>query len=90
MFIFGDRKLSETKSENEQEIINFVAANSEHFFRSVFYLDPKNENHNKIWFWCNPDGFAIGLASTTWFVMEAELRLVCPPFGRHMGNRGDA
>lgn len=73
MIILDDRKLIETKFQNEQEIEDLVITNSEHFFGPSSVFIPKAKIKTTDGFGTIPDGFAVDLASRIWYVVEAEL-----------------
>jgi len=73
MIIEGNRKLIEAEFENEQEIEDVVIDNSEYFFGSSSIFLPKKLIKTRDGFGTIPDGFAIDLASRTWYVVEVEL-----------------
>jgi len=73
MIILDDRKLIETKFQNEQEIENLVIANSEHFFGPSSVFIPKAKIKTTDGSGTIPDGFAVDIASRIWYVVEAEL-----------------
>lgn len=73
MIIQGDKKFIEAEFENEQEIEDVVIANSEYFFGSSSIFLPKKLIKTRDGFGTIPDGFAIDLASRTWYVVEVEL-----------------
>ena len=73
MIILQDKKLIETNFANEQEIEDLTIANSEHFFGPSSVLIPKAKIKTTDGAGTIPDGFAIDLASRTWFIVEAEL-----------------
>jgi hypothetical protein len=73
MIIQGDRKFIEAEFENEQEIEDVVIDNSEYFFGSSSIFLPKKLIKTREGFGTIPDGFAIDLASRTWYVVEAEV-----------------
>ncbi len=73
MIIQGDRKLIEAEFENEQEIEDVVIDNAEYFFGSSSIFLPKKLIKTRDGFGTIPDGFAIDLASRTWYVVEVEL-----------------
>jgi len=73
MIILEDKKLIETNFTNEQEIEDLTIANSEHFFGPSSVFIPKAKIKTKDGAGTIPDGFAVDLASRTWFVVEAEL-----------------
>ena len=73
MIILGNQKLIETEFANEQEIEDVVVANAEYFFGPASIFIPKKLIRTKDGFGTIPDGFAVDLASRTWFVVEAEL-----------------
>ncbi|MFH1039541.1 MAG: hypothetical protein V1789_12845 [PVC group bacterium] len=69
----SDRKLIEVPFDNEQEIEDVVLTNFEHFFGPSSILIPKAKIKTKDGFGTIPDGFAIDLASRSWYVVEVEL-----------------
>lgn len=73
MIILQDKKLIETNFVNEQEIEDLTIANSEHFFGPSSVFIPKAKIKTTDGAGTIPDGFAIDLASRTWFIVEAEL-----------------
>lgn len=73
MIILQDKKLIETNFTNEQEIEDLTIANSEHFFGPSSVFIPKAKIKTTDGAGTIPDGFAIDLASRTWFIVEAEL-----------------
>lgn len=73
MIILQDKKLIETNFTNEQEIEDLTIANSEHFFGPSSVFIPKAKIKTSDGAGTIPDGFAIDLASRTWFIVEAEL-----------------
>lgn len=73
MIIFQDKKLIETNFANEQEIEDLTIANSEFFFGPSSVFIPKAKIKTTDGAGTIPDGFAIDLASRTWFIVEAEL-----------------
>lgn len=73
MIILQDKKLIETNFANEQEIEDLTIANSEHFFGPSSVFIPKAKIKTTDGAGTIPDGFAIDLASRTWFIVEAEL-----------------
>lgn len=73
MIIFQNQKLIETNFSNEQEIEELTIANSEHFFGPSSVFIPKAKIKTADGAGTIPDGFAIDLASRTWFIVEAEL-----------------
>lgn len=73
MIIQGDRKFIEAEFENEQEIEDVVIENAEYFFGASSIFLPKKLIKTKDGFGTIPDGFAIDLASRTWYVVEVEL-----------------
>lgn len=73
MIILQDKKLIETNFTNEQEIEDLTIANSEHFFGPSSVFIPKAKIKTADGAGTIPDGFAIDLASRTWFIVEAEL-----------------
>ena len=73
MIILEDKKLIETNFTNEQEIEDLTIAISEHFFGPSSVFIPKAKIKTKDGAGTIPDGFAVDLASRTWFVVEAEL-----------------
>lgn len=73
MIIFQDKKLIETNFTNEQEIENLTISNSEHFFGPSSIFIPKAKIKTTDGAGTIPDGFAIDLATRTWFIVEAEL-----------------
>lgn len=73
MIILQDKKLIETNFTNEQEIEALTIANSEHFFGPSSVFIPKAKIKTTDGAGTIPDGFAIDLASRTWFIVEAEL-----------------
>lgn len=73
MIILGNQKLIESKFSHEQEIEDVVVANAEYFFGPSSIFIPKKLIRTKGGFGTIPDGFALDLASRTWFVVEAEL-----------------
>ena len=73
MIILDDKKLIEAKFRNEQELEDVVVANSEHFFGPTSVFIPKAKIKTADGTGTIPDGFAIDLASRSWYVVEAEL-----------------
>ena len=73
MIIQGNKKLIEAEFDNEQEIEDVVIENSEYFFGSSSIFLPKKLIKTRDEFGTIPDGFAIDLASRTWYVVEVEL-----------------
>ena len=73
MIILQDKKLIETNFTNEQEIEDLTIANSEHFFGPSSVFIPKAKIKTSDGAGTIPDGFAVDLASRTWFIVEAEL-----------------
>lgn len=73
MIILNDRKFIETRFNDEREIEDLVAANSEHFFGPSSIMIPKRMIETKDGFGTIPDGFAVDIASRVWYVVEAEL-----------------
>ncbi|MBW1715417.1 MAG: hypothetical protein JRJ77_06240 [Deltaproteobacteria bacterium] len=73
MIIQGDKKFIEAEFENEQEIEDVVIENAENFFGSSSIFLPKKLTKTRDGFGTIPDGFAIDLASRTWYVVEVEL-----------------
>lgn len=73
MIIQGDKKFIEAEFENEQEIEDVVIENAEYFFGSSSIFLPKKLIKTRDGFGTIPDGFAIDLASRTWYVVEVEL-----------------
>lgn len=73
MIILQDKRLIETNCTNEQEIEDLTIANSEHFFGPSSVFIPKAKIKTSDGAGTIPDGFAIDLASRTWFIVEAEL-----------------
>jgi len=73
MILFGDKTLVETNFENEQEIEILVIANSEYFFGPSSIFISKKLIKTEDGYGTVPDGFAIDLASRTWYIVEAEL-----------------
>lgn len=73
MIILQDKKLIETNFANEKEIEDLTIANSEHFFGPSSVFIPKAKIKTADGAGTIPDGFAIDLASRTWFIVEAEL-----------------
>lgn len=73
MIIQGDKKFIEAEFENEQEIEDVIIDNSEYFFGSSSIFLPKKLIKTREGFGTIPDGFAIDLASRTWYVVEVEL-----------------
>ena len=73
MIIQGNKKLIEAEFENEQEIEDVVIENAEYFFGASSIFLPKKLIKTKDGFGTIPDGFAIDLASRSWYVIEVEL-----------------
>lgn len=73
MIILNDKKLIEAKFDNEQELEDVVLANSEYFFGPSSILIPKKLIKTKDDFGTIPDGFAVDLASRSWYIVETEL-----------------
>ena len=73
MIILNDRKFIETKFKNEQEIEDVTRKFSEHFFVDSSIFIPKARIETYDGFATIPDGFAIDIASRTWYLVEAEL-----------------
>ena len=73
MIILGEKKFIEAEFENEQEIEDVVIQNTEYFFGSSSIFIPKKLIKTKDGFGTIPDGFAIDLASRSWYVVEVEL-----------------
>ncbi len=73
MIILQDKKLIETNFTNEEEIEDLTIANSEHFFGPSSVFIPKAKIKTTDGAGTIPDGFAIDLASRSWFIVEAEL-----------------
>lgn len=73
MIIQGDKKFIEAEFDNEQEIEDVVIENAEYFFGSSSIFLPKKLIKTRDGFGTIPDGFAIDLASRTWYVVEVEL-----------------
>ncbi|MDD5092444.1 MAG: hypothetical protein PHQ23_16205, partial [Candidatus Wallbacteria bacterium] len=59
--------------DNEQVIEKVVCDNSEHFFGPASFFLPKKLIRTRDGFGTLPDGFAVDLASRTWYLVEAEL-----------------
>ena len=73
MIIQGDKKFIEAEFENEQEIEDVVIENAEYFFGASSIFLPKKLIKTRDGFGTIPDGFAIDLASRSWYVIEVEL-----------------
>lgn len=73
MIIQGNKKFIDAEFENEQEIEDVVIENAEYFFGSSSIFLPKKLIKTRDGFGTIPDGFAIDLASRTWYVVEVEL-----------------
>lgn len=73
MIILDGRKFIETKFINEQEIEDLVVKYSEYFFGPSSIFVPKKKIKTFDGFSTIPDGFAIDLASRSWYLVEAEL-----------------
>jgi len=73
MIILDNKKYIEAEFENEQELEDVVIGNAEYFFGSSSIFLPKKLIKTRDGFGTIPDGFAIDLASRTWYVVEAEL-----------------
>lgn len=73
MLILGNRKFIEAAFDSENELEGVVGKNVELFFGPSSIFLPKTLIQTAEGFGTIPDGFAIDLASQTWFMVEVEL-----------------
>lgn len=73
MIIYDTKKFIEADFDSEKEIEDVVNENSEYFFGASSFFLTKKLIRTRDGFGTVPDGFAIDLASRTWFVVEVEL-----------------